>query len=168
MVKKRLRRRCLSLNFVKFFEKTFWQNATHAANRKENLYNWITILIKISRRTFHGKTFLTWFRNEFVSCIFPKILAKLTIVSFSAVVVFLFKLSSWSIFNANIITCSGVMTIFVYKGLTRNPEIGNTPFRPISGDWGKLWIPNLVRIRLMKSSECYKMPDLQLLPFLKD
>ena len=29
-------------------------------------------------------------------------------------------------FHNNIITGSGVMTIFVYKGLTRNPEIGNT------------------------------------------
>ena len=29
-------------------------------------------------------------------------------------------------FHNNIITGSGVMTIFVYKGLIRNPEIGNT------------------------------------------
>ena len=29
--------------------------------------------------------------------------------------------------SVNIMTGSGVMTIFVYKGLTRNPEIGNTP-----------------------------------------
>ena len=39
----------------------------------------------------------------------------------------LVKLSYWSKFYANIITFSGVMTIFFYKGLTRNPEIGNTP-----------------------------------------
>ena len=34
---------------------------------------------------------------------------------------------------------SGVMTVSFYKGLTRNPEIGNTPseFCPISGDWGE-------------------------------
>ena len=30
-------------------------------------------------------------------------------------------------FYVNIMTGSGVMTIFFYKGLTRNPEIGNTP-----------------------------------------
>ena len=38
-------------------------------------------------------------------------------------------------FHNNIITGSGVMTIFVYKGLTRNPEIGNTSseFCPIPG-----------------------------------
>ena len=29
-------------------------------------------------------------------------------------------------FHVNIITGSGIMTIFFYKGLTRNPEIGNT------------------------------------------
>ena len=29
-------------------------------------------------------------------------------------------------FYNNIITGSGIVTIFVYNGLTRNPEIGNT------------------------------------------
>ena len=36
----------------------------------------------------------------------------------------LVKFSYWSKFNINIATGSGVMIIFVYKGLTRNPEIG--------------------------------------------
>ena len=39
----------------------------------------------------------------------------------------LVKLNYWSKFHVNIITRSGIMTIFFYKGLTRNPEIGNTP-----------------------------------------
>ena len=39
----------------------------------------------------------------------------------------LVKFSFWSKFHVNIMTGFGVMTIFVYKGLTRNPEIGNTP-----------------------------------------
>ena len=30
-------------------------------------------------------------------------------------------------FHVNIITGSGIMTIFFYNGLTRNPEIGNAP-----------------------------------------
>ena len=66
----------------------------------------------------------------------------------------LVKYSYWSKFHINIITGSGVTTIFFYKGLTRNPEIGNTPseFRPISGDWDELGIPNLARMSLMK---CY-------------
>ena len=34
--------------------------------------------------------------------------------------------SYWSKFHVNNITGSGVMTIFFCKGLTRNPEIGNT------------------------------------------
>ena len=38
----------------------------------------------------------------------------------------LVKFSYWSKFHVNIITGSGVMTIFFYKGLTWNPEIGNT------------------------------------------
>ena len=41
----------------------------------------------------------------------------------------LVNFSYWSKFHVNIITASGVMTIFYYKGLTRNPEIGNTPVR---------------------------------------
>ena len=42
------------------------------------------------------------------------------------------------------------MTIFFYKGLTRNSEIPSSEICPISGDWGKLGIPNLARISLIK------------------
>ena len=44
------------------------------------------------------------------------------------------------------------MTIFFCKGLTRNPDIRNTPsgFCPISGDWDKLGIINLIRTSLTK------------------
>ena len=38
----------------------------------------------------------------------------------------LVKLSYWSMFYVNIITGSLVMTIFLHRGLTRNPEIGIT------------------------------------------
>ena len=38
----------------------------------------------------------------------------------------LVKFSYWSRFHVINITGSGVMTIYFYKGLTRNPEIGNT------------------------------------------
>ena len=38
----------------------------------------------------------------------------------------LVKFSYWPKFDANIITSSGIMKIFFNKGLTRNPEIGNT------------------------------------------
>ena len=37
----------------------------------------------------------------------------------------LVKFSYLSKFHVNIIPGYGVITIFVYKGLTRNPEIGN-------------------------------------------
>ena len=36
------------------------------------------------------------------------------------------KFSYWSNFHVSIISGSGIMTIFFYKELTRNPEIGNT------------------------------------------
>ena len=39
----------------------------------------------------------------------------------------LVKFSYWPKFHANIITGSGIITIFFYKGLTRFPKIGNTP-----------------------------------------
>ena len=54
----------------------------------------------------------------------------------------------WSKFHVNIITGFEVMTIFFYKGLTRNPEIRNV----VSGDWDKLGIPFLAQMSPMK---CY-------------
>ena len=41
--------------------------------------------------------------------------------------VYLVNFSYWSKFHVNVITGSGVVTTCVYKGLTRNPEIRNTP-----------------------------------------
>ena len=39
--------------------------------------------------------------------------------------------------HVNIITSSGLMTVFFYKGFTRNPDIGNTP----------VWVlPNISRL----------------------
>ena len=45
------------------------------------------------------------------------------------------KFSCWSKFHLNIITGSGVMTIYFYKGLTRNSEIRNTPVLVLSNIW---------------------------------
>ena len=59
--------------------------------------------------------------------------------------VFLVKLHYWSKFHVNIVTGSGIMTIFFYKWLTRNPEIGNTP----------LWVlPNIWRLGWLMDSKC--------------
>ena len=49
--------------------------------------------------------------------------------------VFLVKTISWSKFHVNIITRSGAMTIFFYKHLTRNLEIGNIPAWVLSNIW---------------------------------
>ena len=47
------------------------------------------------------------------------------VVSFFDVILFV-KFSYWPKFYVNIITGSGVVTIFFYKELSRIPEIGNT------------------------------------------
>ena len=47
----------------------------------------------------------------------------------------LIKCSYCSVFHVNIITGSGIMTIFFYKRLTRNPEIGNTPVWVLPNIW---------------------------------
>ena len=47
----------------------------------------------------------------------------------------LVKFSYCSKFHVNIMTDSGVMTISFYKGLTRNPEIGNTPVWVLPNIW---------------------------------
>ena len=47
----------------------------------------------------------------------------------------LFNLSYWSKFHVNIITGSGIITIFFYKGRTRNPETGNTPVWVLPNIW---------------------------------
>ena len=66
------------------------------------------------------------------------------------------KFNYWSKFHVNIITGSGIMTVFFCKGLTRNPEIENAPVRvlPNIWRWDELWIPNLARMSL---TECYWM-----------
>ena len=47
----------------------------------------------------------------------------------------LVKFSYWSNFHVSTITGSGIMTIFFYKGLTRNLEIGNTPVWVLPNIW---------------------------------
>ena len=62
---------------------------------------------------------------------------------FFEVFVFLFfKFSYWSKFHVNIITGSVATTTFVYKGLTRSPEIKKNPVLVLSNIYrlGKLGI----------------------------
>ena len=47
----------------------------------------------------------------------------------------LVKFSYWSKFHVNIIPGSGIMTIFFYKGLIRNLEIGNNPIWVLPNIW---------------------------------
>ena len=66
---------------------------------------------------------------------------------------FFVKFSYWSKFLVNIITGSGVMIVFVYKGLTSILEIGNPPSEvcPTSVDWDESGSINLARMSLIKS-----------------
>ena len=58
------------------------------------------------------------------------------IVKFSSrCCVSLVMFSYWSKFHVNIVIGSGLMTIFIFKGLTRNPEIGNTPVCVLPNNW---------------------------------
>ena len=62
-------------------------------------------------------------RKNDVTCDRHNIIVRFILASFVSVV----KFSYCSKFHLNTILGSGVMTIFFYKGLTRNPEIGNRP-----------------------------------------
>ena len=74
---------------------------------------------------------------------FPKIREMTMTSQFTEVIVKIFwrvfvslaKSSYWSKFNVNIITGSRIMTLFFYKGLTRNPEIGNTLIWDLPNIW---------------------------------
>ena len=56
----------------------------------------------------------------------------------------LVNFSNWSKFHANNITGSGFMTIFFYKRLIRNPEIGNTPVWVLPNIWRLGWVRDTI------------------------
>ena len=83
----------------------------------------------------------------------------------------LVKVSCWSKFHVNIITSSGIMTIFFYKGLTRNPEIRNCPVLVLPNIWRLGWVMEIKFTKfVMNISNRMLLNDaklgLQLLPFL--
>ena len=59
---------------------------------------------------------------------------------FNVVLFFLPSLFSGSRFHVNIVTGSGIMTIFFYNRLTRNPEIGNSPVWVLPNIWRIAWV----------------------------
>ena len=74
--------------------------------------------------------------------------------------VFLVKFSYWSKFHVNIKTGSGVMTIFFYKGLTRNPEITNILVQVLHNIWRQGWFrstkfdTNVSNETLLNAAKC--------------
>ena len=63
----------------------------------------------------------------------------------------LVNFSYWSKFHVNIITGSGIMTIFFIRDWPeiRKLEIPPSEFCPIPGDQGNLWVPNLALMSLI-------------------
>ena len=77
----------------------------------------------------------------------------------------LVKFSYWSKFHISIITGSGIMTILFYKGLTKKPEIGNTPDWVLLSIGGRLdaeFSTNVSNRIFLNAAKCQR---LQLLPF---
>ena len=68
----------------------------------------------------------------------------------------LVRCSYWFKFHVNIITGSKVMTIFVYKGLTRNSEIVNTLNRLLPNIRGLREVRN-IKYDMIVSSKCHWM-----------
>ena len=75
--------------------------------------------------------------------------------------VFLVQFSYSSKFHVNVITGSGVKTISFCKGLTRNPEIGNTPIWVLPNIWrlGRVrntkFCTNVSNKMLLNAAKCY-------------
>ena len=69
---------------------------------------------------------------------------EVTVKFFWGCFVSLVKFSYWSKFNVNTITGSRIKTIFFYKGLTKNQEIGNTHV------WG---LPNIWRLEQVRNTK---------------
>ena len=69
------------------------------------------------------------------------------------------KFSYWSKFHVNIITGSGAMTIFFYKGLTRNLEIGIVWVLTNICILGRVrstkFGTNISNVMLMNAAKCY-------------
>ena len=91
-----------------------------------------------------SKLVIKWKNDKDVTICWHDIVVKY----FQYCLVSLVKFSYWFKFHVNIINGSGVLTIFFYKGLTRNWDVGNTPseFSPISGDWGELGMCSVIII----------------------
>ena len=70
------------------------------------------------------------------------------------------KFSYWSKFHVNIISGSGVMTIYFCKGLTRNSGIGNNPVWVLPNIWRLGWVritkfgTNLSDKMLLNAAKC--------------
>ena len=84
----------------------------------------------------------------------------------------LVKFSNWAKFHVNIITGSGVMTIFFNKWLIRNPEIENTLVWVLHNIWrlGRVRDTKFGRnISLVRNvTECCKMPSWPFLSYSEE
>ena len=85
----------------------------------------------------------------------------MSLSNFVDLVLCLFKFSYWSKCYVNNITGYGVMTIFFYKGSTRNPEIGNNPMWVLPNIWRLGWVrdikfyKNVSNKMLLNAAKCH-------------
>ena len=81
--------------------------------------------------------------------------------------------SYWSKFYVYIVTGSGVTTIFIYKGLTRIPIIGNTLVWVLPNTWRLGWVmvtelsTNVCNILLLNAAKCQGVTCFTLSELLK-
>ena len=85
--------------------------------------------------------------------------------------VFLVNFSYWFKFHVNIITGSRVITIFFYKGLTKNLESGNTTTWDLPNIWRLEQVRNTkfgpnVSYKMLPSAEKYQGYSFQFLSYL--
>ena len=74
--------------------------------------------------------------------------------SFWRCCIYLVKFIYWYKFDANLLTACGAITNFVSKRFDQKSRNGKDPpseFCPISKNWGKLGLPTLAWVSLMKS-----------------
>ena len=78
-----------------------------------------------------SKLVINWKNEIDVTICWHDVIVKLFWGCFVSII----KFNFWSEFYVSIITGSGVKAIFLYKGLTRNPKIGNSPVWVLPNIW---------------------------------
>ena len=117
----------------------FGQNSTFTQSKSVKAVLKVTINENVSFTDYASgirlpdcsKLAINWKNGNDITIFRHEVIVK----SFCRCFVSLLNFSYWSKFHVNITTSSGAMTISFYKGLTRNPEMGNTPLWILLNIW---------------------------------